>query len=277
MTSRAYAEVVGDPIAQSKSPLIHNFWIAKLGIDAEYRASRVAAGALRSFVERRAADPGWRGCNVTMPLKLEAMTLAGRASREAIAVGASNMLAPQGQVLVAGNSDVAGILAALPYNLLGPGSRVCIIGTGGAARAALVAVGQRRVASTLILARDRSAGSALLDAFKLRGSTRQIDEPPAFDKIDVVINATPLGMNGKAAMSANVLKAVGLASLGGAVLDMVYDPVDTELLSVARAAEWRAVDGLEMLVAQAASAFEQFFGYAAPREHDAELRALLVA
>ena len=67
--SRPYAEVIGDPIAQSKSPAIHTFWLEKLGIDADYRAAHVRAGELAAYLDERKADPGWRGCNVTMPHK----------------------------------------------------------------------------------------------------------------------------------------------------------------------------------------------------------------
>ncbi|TNE32989.1 MAG: shikimate dehydrogenase, partial [Alphaproteobacteria bacterium] len=67
--SRPYAEVIGDPIAQSKSPAIHNFWLGKLGIDAEYRAWHVRPGELAEYLRARNADDNWRGCNVTMPHK----------------------------------------------------------------------------------------------------------------------------------------------------------------------------------------------------------------
>ena len=70
---KPYAEVIGDPIAHSKSPLIHNFWLNALGIDAEYRATRVAAADLGAFFERRRADPAWRGCNITIPHKQAAL------------------------------------------------------------------------------------------------------------------------------------------------------------------------------------------------------------
>ena len=68
--TRAYAEVIGDPIVQSKSPTIHGFWLGKLGIDADYRACHVTAEGLADYVASRRADPDWRGCNVTMPHKL---------------------------------------------------------------------------------------------------------------------------------------------------------------------------------------------------------------
>ena len=74
----AYAEVIGDPIAQSKSPAIHNYWIDKLGLDAEYRAAHVTSVGLAEYLAQRRADPEWRGCNVTMPHKEAIVPLLDR-------------------------------------------------------------------------------------------------------------------------------------------------------------------------------------------------------
>lgn len=68
MSARAYAEVIGDPIVQSKSPVIHGFWLAELGIDADYRAAHVTAEGLADYIAARRRDEAWRGCNVTMPI-----------------------------------------------------------------------------------------------------------------------------------------------------------------------------------------------------------------
>ena len=77
-----YAEVIGDPIAQSKSPAIHAFWLEKLGIVGEYRASRVAPEGLAAYLEMRRGDPDWLGCNITMPHKQTAMALVDRVDVE---------------------------------------------------------------------------------------------------------------------------------------------------------------------------------------------------
>ena len=88
--TRAYAEVIGDPIVQSKSPTIHGFWLGKLGIDADYRACHVTAEGLADYVASRRADPDWRGCNVTMPHKQAIMPLLDRIDPEAARIGAVN-------------------------------------------------------------------------------------------------------------------------------------------------------------------------------------------
>lgn len=275
MTSRPYAEVIGDPIGHSKSPLIHNFWLAKLGIDADYRAARVSPGSLAQYIQDHRGDPNWLGCNVTMPLKLDALRAADEGEPEAMSVGAANLLRLQSGRIVAGNTDVAGILSALPPSLMAAGTEVCVMGSGGAARAALAAMRSRDVALALLSVRNMEQGLALRKRFGFGGCVRPLSEEHNYVTAGVIINATPLGMRGKPGVPAEVLDALGKGRPHAVLLDMVYDPVETDLIRAARSAGLRTVDGLEMLVGQAAAAFETFFGQAAPREHDAELRALL--
>ncbi|MFN2472784.1 MAG: shikimate dehydrogenase [Sphingomicrobium sp.] len=277
MTSRPYAEVIGDPIAHSKSPTIHNFWLKKLGIDAEYRATRVTLGTLGDYLDGRRNDPSWLGCNVTMPLKLPALRHADRRDEGASAVAAANLLVVRAGTLIASNTDTAGVLDALPVALMPAGSEVCLIGTGGAARAALSAMRARDVSLVLISARDETAGFALLREFSFGGCVRSLHDDHNLVRSDVIINATPLGMRGKAKMPSTVLDVFKEPIVASTVFDMVYDPIDTALLRAARTAGIRTVDGLEMLVGQAAAAFRRLFGQPAPREHDPELRALLTA
>ena len=111
---RPYAEVIGDPIAHSKSPAIHNFWLAKLGIDAEYGACRVRPDELADYFARRRGDAEWRGCNVTMPHKQAVMPLLHSVEEPAALVGAVNTIRPSLDGLQVGhNTDVAGFLEPL--------------------------------------------------------------------------------------------------------------------------------------------------------------------
>lgn len=275
MSGRPYAEVIGDPIAQSKSPLIHNFWLNKLGIDAEYRASHVQANELEDYFARRREDAEWRGCNVTMPHKAAVIPFCDTLSRDASRVKAVNCVYDQQVRLVGENTDVDGVLEALPDTLMPEGSQVCILGTGGAARAAFAACKQRQVGTVASSARSREAGLALLQEFGLKGCARPLDDVLNIQCAEVIINATSLGMAGKDHLPKTVIN--NLANPELVVFDMVYSPVETELLKAARALRLRTVDGLAMLIGQAGSAFRLFFGTPAPREHDAELRALLTA
>jgi shikimate dehydrogenase len=284
-----YAEVIGDPVSHSKSPVIHKFWLAKLGLDYEYRATRVPLENLVEFIEQRRCDPDWCGANVTMPLKIAAAGLVDELSPEAFKAGAVNCIVRRGSSeprLVGHNGDLLAIGELLKdWRAVGEIS-AHLLGTGGAASAAAIALMQhpdapgiavygRTIESATEFAlrhdiydQDGAAYYSHTLASLSSGEVRIRSRAPS-----LLINATPLGMTGQNAICANL----DFLQPGSTVFDMVYDPVETALLRAARERGLKTIDGLEMLVEQAASAFEMFFGQPAPREHDAELRALLVA
>lgn len=279
-----YAEVIGDPIVQSKSPKIHNFWLGKLGIDAEYRACHVRADNLAEYLAARQTDPLWRGCNVTMPHKQAVMPLLGRIDPPADAIGAVNTVLRAGERGLAGtNTDASGFLEPLSADLAETHyyRMARIIGTGGAARAIIAALADKGF--TLVVAgRDPGKARALLDELAPKGEHHAIPlahfaDPTdfAFDDregcLDLVINATSLGMAGQPPLPFDWSHAPP----GSIAYDIVTAPLDTPFLQEAGKRGLRTIDGLSMLIGQAASAFEKFFGAAPPREHDAELRELL--
>jgi shikimate dehydrogenase len=160
-----YAEVIGDPVAQSKSPVIHTFWLSALGIEAEYRATTIARAGLAAYVADRRADPHWRGCNVTMPLKLDALLAADDPTDRATAVGAANVLVMRDGKLVAANTDVGAVrdlVAPLPRE------SITILGNGGAARAVLLALKLLGAGDVRLQARDMAAATRLAVEFRLR-------------------------------------------------------------------------------------------------------------
>lgn len=281
-----YAEVIGDPIAQSKSPAIHRFWLSKLGIAADYRACHVAGQELPTYLAKRREDPAWRGCNATMPHKQAIIPLLDKTQPPADAIGAVNTVTsgPGGQ-LAGFNTDAPGFLEPLRDQLAERHwfRMARVLGTGGAARAIVAALAGEGF--TIVLAgRDVTKARALLDELAPRGDHHAVDlahfSAPtdfAFDDregcCDLVINASPLGMRGQPPLRFDWSHAPP----GSVAYDIVTDPVDTPFLCGARAAGFVTIDGLAMLIGQASLAFEMFFGAPAPREHDAELRALLAA
>lgn len=282
----AYAEVIGDPIRQSKSPLIHTFWIGKLGLDADYRAEHVTAERLEAYLAERRNDPDWRGCNVTMPHKQTIMPLLDRLEPLARRVGAVNtVIKAQDGRLVGRNTDVAGFLEPLAEQLAGQHyfRMARILGTGGAARAIISGLAQKGF--TLVLAgRDPAKARSLLDELAPRAehhaATLDHFAAPtdfAFDDregcCDLVINASPLGMRGQPPLPFDWSHAPP----GSIAYDIVTDPLDTPFLRDAQAAGHETIDGYAMLIGQAAAAFFHFFGAEPPREKDAELRERLLA
>lgn len=263
-----YAEVIGDPIDHSLSPVIHGFWIEKLGIRADYRRKRVERAGLADYLKARRADPAWRGCNVTMPLKLDALAIADEATDRAITTGAANILRPRNGRVAAGNTDVGAVhelVQQLVEGNAGP-PRIVLLGSGGAARAALMAMHLLGIRSIQIHSRDTTA------AYKLAVQFGLSEEPQPFGSradCDGLINATPLGMAGAPPL------AVDISGVGRWVLDFVSAPAETVLLQNARARGLKTVGGLEILVEQADASFELFFGAKPPRDRDPELFARL--
>ena len=267
--SRPYAEVIGDPIAHSKSPLIHRFWLDALGIDAEYRATHVLPGDLAAFVAQRRDDPDWRGCNVTLPHKVAVMELVDDPGDVRGTIGAMNTLVRQGGGLIGTNTDAAGFWAPLAELDLAD-QPVAVVGAGGAARAVLFALSRVGVGRVTLLNRSPLKAAGLLARFGLKGDAVPLDAP--LPPAALVVNASALGMHGQPDY------APDLSALpeDAVVYDIVYAPLETPLLAAARARELETVDGLEMLIGQAALAFELFFGAEPPRDRDAELRELLL-
>ena len=281
-----YAEVIGDPIAHSKSPLIHKFWLEKLGLEGDYRAIRVAAGDLPEYLSGRAADPDWVGSNVTIPHKQAIMPLVKRIDDTAAKIGALNVVAREGEgsdALVGYNSDARGFLEPLRPLLADRHlfRMARIFGAGGAARAVAHALAAEGF-TLVVAAREVAKAEALLAAVGGEHHAVALSHfsgPTDFlfdDRnglLDLLVNTTPLGMAGQPPLPVDWSHVPP----GSLVYDLVYSPVETPLLQEARARGHRTITGLDMLIGQAAVAFQIFFGQPAPREHDAELRERLTA
>ncbi|WP_375396716.1 shikimate dehydrogenase family protein [uncultured Sphingomonas sp.] len=266
-----HADVIGDPIAHSKSPLIHRFWLEALAIDAQYNAQRISLDQLSAYITDRIADPAWRGCNVTIPHKVAILDLIPDPGDVRGSIGAANTVFRGADgALIATNTDAAGFVAPI-VDLDLAGKPVVVIGAGGAARAILFALARGRVGPVTILNRHPLRGAALLAAFGLTGDVMALGSvlPPAA----LIVNASPLGMVGQPPLDIDLAGQPDDA----VVYDIVYAPLETPFLAQARARGLATVDGLEMLIGQAALAFELFFGATPPRDRDDALRAVLAA
>lgn len=284
--SKPYAEVIGDPIEHSKSPLIHSFWLERAGINAEYRAEHVTEDTLAGYLQSRRDDPDWRGCNVTMPHKRAIPELVDKVSSQAKAIGAVNTVVREEDGTLTGhNTDAGGFLEPLAGQLeeqhLFRMAR--IIGTGGAARAVVSALAGKGF--TLVVAgRNPDEGRSMLKALAPDGEHHAVHlahfaDPTDFDFddregcFDLVVNASPLGMRNQPELFFDWSHAPP----GALAYDIVTDPLDTVFLQRAREGGHETIDGLAMLVGQAALAFEHFFGKPPPRDDDTQLRKELTA
>ncbi|HEX6218736.1 MAG TPA: shikimate dehydrogenase [Sphingomicrobium sp.] len=266
MTSRLYAEVIGDPVAQSLSPDIHNFWLEQLGIAGEYRRRQVTRSELAGYLKERRADADWRGCNITMPLKLDALSLADASSDRAIATGAANIIIPRDGKLLAGNTDV-GAVAKLIEQLARSGApmrAVTLLGSGGAARAVLMALHLMGFRMVRIQSRNVSEAFALAVQHGLEVEPVPFNAPVEGDGL---INATPLGMTGQLPLNLDFSRMTE----NGWVIDLITSPNPTDLVQAALKRGMKAVGGLGMLVEQAAESFKLFFDADPPRDKDGAL------
>ncbi|WP_374595998.1 shikimate dehydrogenase [Sphingosinicella sp.] len=264
-----YAEVIGDPISHSKSPTIHKFWLDRLGIAADYRRAHVKPGDLAAYIEIRRNDPDWRGCNVTIPHKIAVMDHVADPGGVRESIGAMNTIARADDGTLFGtNTDAGGFFAPIAGLDL-EGRPVAVVGAGGAARAVLFALSKANVGPVTVLNRSPLKAMGLLAAFGLKGAAKPLDVP--LPEAALLVNASALGMTGQPSLDLDLSPLPDDA----VVYDIVYSPLETGLLKAAAAQGLETVDGLEMLIGQAAIAFTLFFGAPPPEGCEDELKALL--
>ncbi len=261
------------PIEHSRSPLIHRYWLERLGVDGAYERFPVPPGAFAQFAAGIGKD-GLAGSNVTVPHKEAAFAACDRRTPTAEALGAVNVLWREDGLLWGDNTDVAGFLANMDESAPGWADRrsAVVIGAGGAARAIVHGLAARGFERIVLINRTRSRAQALVDAF--RGPL--VVEPwerlaDVLSSADLLVNTSVLGMAGQPALTLDV----GALPSDAVVSDIVYVPLRTPLIEAARARGLRTAEGLGMLLHQAAPAFERWFGRRP--EVTPQLRALVEA
>jgi shikimate dehydrogenase len=253
----AVAAVIGSPVAHSLSPAIHNAGFAALGLDWSFHAFEVAPGdAARALEGMRAL--GLRGLSVTMPHKEDVAGSVDECTDDARALGAVNCVVPRGSKLVGENTDGPGFTDSLRQDAgFDPAGKQCVvIGAGGAARAVVLALARAGAREVGVANRTASRGDV---AAALAGANGRIVNVDAVAGADLVVNATPIGM----VDDALPLDPARLGA-GQLVADLVYHPLVTPLLAAAEAQGARTLNGLGMLVGQAARAFELWTGQSPP-------------
>jgi shikimate dehydrogenase len=253
------AGVAGWPVDHSRSPTIHRHWLKELGLSGSYERFAVRPGEFREFALQIGRD-GLVGVNVTAPHKEAAYFLCDRRTPVADALGAVNTLWRQDGLLWGDNTDVAGFLANMDDSApgwMGRGKLAVVIGAGGAARAIIYALMSRGLERISIVNRTQARAEALTAHFG--GRTHASDWPHLTAELSaagLLVNTSSLGMAGQPPL------AVDLSSLPdrAVVADIVYVPLRTPLVDAARARGLRAVEGVGMLLHQAAPAFARWFG-----------------
>jgi shikimate dehydrogenase len=257
--------VIGDPIAHSLSPLLHNAAFDALGLDWVSVAFPVPAGMTAAALTGMRAM-GIAGLSVTMPHKEAAFAAADENTEIALRLGAVNCVTGRDGTLVGDSTDGEGFLAALrrAAGFDPRGKRCLVIGAGGAARAVILALAEAGAADVAVVNRTPARAE---QAAALAGTVGRVGSGGDVPDAELVVHATPLGMaGGSEPRSSPAPVGPGALHSGQVVVDLVYHPLETPLLRDARAAGAEAVTGLGMLVHQAALALERWTGMAVPVE-----------
>lgn len=266
--------VIGWPIAHSRSPLIHGYWLKLYGIDGAYGKEAVRAEDVRAFL-LALESRGFSGCNVTVPHKEAAFEVARLRGPSALAVGAANTVWLENGQLACANTDTYGFMRHLSVSAPSWQLRdapVAVLGAGGAARAIVYGFLEAGVGSVRVINRSRGRAEELQRHFGSRVSVFELGElAKAADGAGVFVNTTTLGMTGTGDVAADL----SVLDQDCVVADIVYVPLETDLLKRARQRGLQTVDGLGMLLHQAVPGFEKWFGVR-PEVTD-ELRALVEA
>jgi 3-dehydroquinate dehydratase / shikimate dehydrogenase len=243
--------VVGNPVMHSRSPIMHNAGFAALGLNAAYVP--LEAQDTEDFV-RFARRSGLRGASITTPFKVSLMPYFDEIDRVATRVGAVNTLVVRDGRWIGANTDVDGFLAPLRARITLRGLRATVLGAGGAARAAAVALADQG-ADVMISARQPDAAREVAELARGRVG----EYPPRGSSWDLLVNATTAGST---AVPGNPMAGAPLD--GRLVFDLIYAPAETELLRAAAASGCETIGGLAMLIAQAERQFELWTGQRPP-------------
>ena len=250
--------VIGWPVGHSRSPLIHRYWLKRYRLAGDYVAKPVPPDAIDTFLRRFAAS-GFIGGNVTIPHKGAAFRAAAEASPVATALQAANTLWLADGVLHADNTDCHGFLANLDrhapgWDCAGP---AIVFGAGGAARAVIHALVGRRFDPVIVLNRTLARAEAIADHFGPPVIAAPLTDAARFvPDANLFVNTTSAGMNGAPPLTID-WRGAGAEAIA---TDIVYTPVQTPFLRAAADHGLKTIDGLGMLLHQAAPGFERWFG-----------------
>jgi shikimate dehydrogenase len=273
MTLRAF--VVGHPIAHSRSPLLHGFWLEQHGIDGTFERIDVTPEDFPAFLGSL-EEQGFSGGCITIPHKETAYRLVARRTERAERLQAVNTVWLEDGVLHGDNTDVIGFIENLDV-VLGADwpalhRRALVLGAGGATRAVVAGLLDRGVERITIANRSIDKARELVAFDPQRIGVIALDEVPgALSQTDLLVNTTALGMTGKPPLEIDLSALPAHA----AVSDIVYAPLETDILRQARERGLKAVDGLGMLLYQGVPGFEHWYGVR-PKVTPA-LRALIEA
>ncbi len=244
--------VIGDPVAHSKSPIIHEYWIKKQSIEAEFQAIKVASQDLESFC-KKAVYEGVKGFSVTLPHKEKIVPFCTTLDEAALATGAVNCVVIKDNYMHGMNTDAYGFLANISP-LSKSIKKALVLGAGGATRAVIYGLLQKNI-SVFVSNRTNERALKIAADFDVKAIPWE-DRHQALEGIDMLVNTTSLGMKGAEILDLDL----SALSRKAVVTDIVYTPLMTDLLQRAQQRGNIVITGIGMLAHQAVPAFEAWFG-----------------
>lgn len=255
------AAVIGFPVKHSWSPIIHNYWIKEHGISGEYEKIEVHPNDLKSLVISK-KEQGFSGLNITIPHKEKVTEICDELSESARVLQAVNLITFKNNIIYGDNTDGGGFVESLKedfpdINL--SSLRIGILGAGGAAKSIALSLSKENPKKIFVFNRNIDRAEKLLEKVNFHAA-----EPLNIDdinlkklSIDLLINATPVGMAGMT--DTNFINFKNIRGIEF-FADIVYNPENTESMSLARSQNIKTMGGLGMLLYQAVPSFESFFG-----------------
>lgn len=252
------AAVIGDPIAQSLSPYMHNYWLEKYEIDGIYIPLKVSKDEFPKFL-KSLPELGFTGCNITIPHKETTLNLCNFISKAAKQIGAVNTVTIKDGKIYGDNSDYFGFIENIKSehpNFDFKDKKVLLLGAGGASRAIIFALLQEGVKEIIIANRSSDKAENLTKIFEKTKSIKWSQIDKILPNIDLLVNSTSLGMKGQDELEIN-LNNLNKSAL---VCDIVYKPLMTKLLTDAQNQGNPICTGIGMLIYQGIVGFEKWFG-----------------
>ena len=270
--------VIGDPVAHSLSPVMHNAALAELGVDYVYVAFPVGAADLGNAIAGFSAI-GVQGFNITLPHKQSIMGLLQEVSADAQAVGAVNTVWRTEGGWAGTNTDIAGFMAPLQPLKDWTGKTAVVLGNGGAARAVVAGCAQLGFRNIQVFGRNSKKLEIFLQSWQNSSLRPPLsvhalsDIEDSISNADLVVNTTPVGMHTSARETPIDAEILQKAKPSTVVYDLIYTPRPTQFLQLASQRGMTTIDGSEMLVQQGAAALEIWLNQSVPV--DTMRRALL--
>ena len=253
--------ILGYPIKHTLSPKMHNYWLKELGISGKYEAIKTPIKNFKKTI-KKLCNEGYKGVNLTLPLKEEALKYLNKKDRIVDFIGATNVLIFLKQNVIEGkNTDVYGFKKSLIKLVKNKKRKTAIIiGSGGAARAVLCALIEMRYKKIIIFNRTKKNAEKIKKDF-LKNFTTNLETKITYDdlksikknieKTDLLINTTPMGMKGFPNLDINIQKLRTNAT----VFDLIYNPLETKLIKDSKKKGIKSINGLDMLMYQAQRSF----------------------